>query len=143
MSDPVNFDAVQIGEQLPPFVRTTQFQAWNRYAAVNDEFVDIHMDDRAGIRAGNAEGAFGMGNLRYAYIVNALRDWAGEQMEIRRIECQFRALNCKGDTLTVSGTIQNDATDDGVRERTLAIDVINQRSESTCPGTATIAVPAG
>ena len=33
------------------------------------------MDDEAGRRAGNEQGAFGMGNLRYAYIVNALHAW--------------------------------------------------------------------
>ena len=39
---------------------------WNRYAAVNDKFVYIHMDDEAGGSALNEQGAFGMGNLRYA-----------------------------------------------------------------------------
>ncbi len=40
---------------------------WNRYAAVNDEFVPIHMDDEAA-RAAGYRTAFGMGNLQWAYI---------------------------------------------------------------------------
>ena len=70
----VRFEDVQVGDALPDWSRTTGFMEWNRYAAVNDEFVPFHMEDSAGRRAGNEQGAFGMGNLRYAYIVNALRE---------------------------------------------------------------------
>ena len=38
----------EVGEEIPAFVRQTGFDNWNRYAAVNDEFVPIHMDDEAG-----------------------------------------------------------------------------------------------
>ena len=75
----VNFDDVQVGDQLPKWSRKTSFAEWNRYAAVNEEFVPFHMDDEAGRRAGNEQGAFGMGNLRYAYIVNALHAWIGDE----------------------------------------------------------------
>src|SRR4051794_4165056 len=69
----VYFEDVTIGDELPAWSRKTDFMNWNRYAAVNDEFVYIHMDDEAGRSALNEQGAFGMGNLRYAYIVNASR----------------------------------------------------------------------
>ena len=39
---------VTVGQELAPFVREAGFPAWNRYAAVNDEFIPIHMDDAAG-----------------------------------------------------------------------------------------------
>ena len=63
----VDRDTVTVGTELPPFVRTTGFHNWNRYAAVNDEFVPIHMDDEAG-RAQGFAGAFGMGNLMWSYL---------------------------------------------------------------------------
>jgi hypothetical protein len=47
--------AAKVGDELPPFVRTTGFDNWNRYAAVNDEFVPIHMDDDAGRAAVGAK----------------------------------------------------------------------------------------
>ena len=69
---------VKVGDELPTFTRETGFANWNRYAAVNDEFVPIHMDDAAGEAAGNG-GAFGMGNLQWAYLHNMLRSWVGEK----------------------------------------------------------------
>ena len=92
----VRFDEIQVGDRLPEWSRQTSFPEWNRYAAVNHEFVPFHMDDAAGRAAGNPTGAFGMGNLRYAYIVNALHDWIGDEGVVREAGCQHRVLNCKG-----------------------------------------------
>jgi acyl dehydratase len=115
---------------------------WNRYAAVNDEFVYIHMDDEAGRAALNEQGAFGMGNLRYAYIVNALQDWIGDEATIREIGCQFRAINQKNDVLTVVGKVTDKKTENGEHCVFLDIDVVNHNGEPTCPGKAVVAVPS-
>jgi acyl dehydratase len=85
---------IVVGLELPPGVHTTGFPAWNRYAAVNDEFVPIHMDDEAGKAAGMS-GAFGMGNLQWAYLHNLVRDWLGDSGRILFLECKFRAVNTK------------------------------------------------
>ena len=76
---------VKAGEELPPFTRTAGFANWNRYAAVNDEFVPIHMDDEAG-RAAGYPTAFGMGNLQWAYLHNLVRDWLGDERRDRHPE---------------------------------------------------------
>jgi acyl dehydratase len=98
---PVN---VEVGQELPPFVRETGFPVWNRFAAVNDEFVPIHMDDDAG-RAAGMPGAFGMGNLQWAYLHNVVRDWLGDDGTILTMQCQFRAVNNKGQTVTARGKV--------------------------------------
>ena len=113
MTKTANPRTAKVGDHLPGFERKTGLDNWNRYAAVNDEFVPFHMDDEAGRRAGNQQGAFGMGNLRYAYLANALRDWIGEAAEIREIGCQYRAINQKNDTLTVVGQVVEKAVVEG------------------------------
>ena len=75
------FEQVNVGDEVPVFERKTDFMSWNRYAAINEEFVYVHMDDAAGKAAGQGA-AFGMGNLRWAYILNALRAWVGEEGEV-------------------------------------------------------------
>ena len=115
--------------------------SWNRYAAVNDEFVPFHMDDEAGRKAGNKEGAFGMGNLRYAYLVNALRDWIGDEAEIREIGCQYRAINQKNDVLSVVGEVVEKEVVDGENRIKLTTNVMNQNGEATCPGHAVVVLP--
>ncbi|HEX3919351.1 MAG TPA: hypothetical protein VHW60_18590 [Caulobacteraceae bacterium] len=137
----VYFEDVQVGDEMPAWSRQTDFMHWNRYAAVNDEFVPFHMDDEAGRKAGNKEGAFGMGNLRYAYLANALRDWIGDEAEIREIGCQYRAINQKHDTLSVVGKVVEKEVVDGENRVKLTINVTNQNGEATCPGHAVVALP--
>ena len=141
MTVKVYFEDVKVGDELPAWSRKTDFMHWNRYAAVNDEFVPFHMDDEAGRKAGNKEGAFGMGNLRYAYLVNALRDWIGDEAEVREIGCQYRAINQKNDTLSVVGQVVEKEVVDGENRIKLTTNVMNQNGEATCPGHAVVVLP--
>lgn len=138
----VYFEDVNVGDTIPAWSRKTDFMHWNRYAAVNDEFIPIHMDDEAGRAALNEQGAFGMGNLRYAYIVNALQDWMGDEGQIREIGCQFRAINQKNDVLTVTGTVTGKTVEGDEHHIRLDIDVVNQNGDPTCPGHAVVVVPS-
>ena len=137
----VYYEDVNVGDELPAWSRQTDFMNWNRYAAVNDEFVYIHMDDEAGKAALNEQGAFGMGNLRYTYILNALRDWVGDEAEIRECGVQFRAINQKNDILTVQGKVTDKKVEDGENRVYLDINVVNQKGDGTCPAHAILVLP--
>ena len=134
------YEDVQIGDEVPPFQRETDFMNWNRFAAVNDEFVYIHMDDEVGKAAGQGA-AFGMGNLRYAYVLNALRDWIGDEAEIREIAMQFRAINHKHDVLTTQCRVADKRIEEGEARVYLDVDVHNQEGQSTAPGKAIVVLP--
>ena len=130
-------DRLAPGTALPPFVRTTGLAHWNRYAAVNDEFIDIHMDDEAA-RGVGMPGVFGMGNLRISYLHNALVEWLGDRGDIVDFTCQFRGLNLKGDTLRCTATVAGERSEDGLDLVDLTLGVINQDDVDTTPGTATV-----
>jgi acyl dehydratase len=126
-----------VGTELPPFVRTTGLPNWNRYAAVNDEFIDIHMDDESA-RGVGMPGVFGMGNLRIAYLHNLLADWLGDTGDLADFTCQFRGLNLKGDALTCTAVVTGARDGDGLQLVDLALGVVNQDGVDTTPGTATV-----
>ena len=127
-----------IGFVLTPFERGSGFHQWNRYAAVNDEFQDIHMDDDVG-RAAGFDSAIGMGNLQFAYIHNLLREFGGEECRVIRLSCQFRKPSVKGDTVSAHGVIT--AIVPGP-EVLIDLDVWteNRSAEPLARGTATIAI---
>jgi len=127
----------EVGDVLRPFVRETGFAAWNRFAAVNYEFVPIHMDDEAG-RAAGYPTAFGMGNLQWSYLHNLLRDWLGDRGKILKLAVQFRAPNLKGQTVTARGVITS--TRDEPDGRAIDLDVWTEDQNGTrlAPGSATV-----
>jgi acyl dehydratase len=137
----VFYEDVEIGQEIPAFVRETDFMSWNRYAAVNEEFVYIHMDDEAGKAAGQGA-AFGMGNLRWAYVLNALRAWIGDEAEVRELSLQFRAVNHKHDVLRTSAVVTEKKQEDGENLVVLEVNVLNQKDEKTAPGRAVVALPS-
>ncbi len=140
MAENVYFEDVNVGDDIPSFTRQTDLMHWNRYAAVNDEFVYIHMDDEAGRAAANEPGAFGMGNLRWAYLLNMLREWVGDEVDVRELGVQFRAINQKNDVLTCVGTITEKIEENGAHLVRLDTNVINQDGNATCPGHAVVAL---
>jgi acyl dehydratase len=93
-----------VGLEFEPFVRDSGFPYWNRYAAVNDEFIDIHMDDEAGQAAGYPT-AFGMGNLTWAYFHVALHRWLGDESRVVSLSTQFRSAVTRGTQVVVRGTV--------------------------------------
>jgi acyl dehydratase len=138
----VDRDSVTVGTALPAFVRTTGFHNWNRYAAVNDEFVPIHMDDEAG-RAQGFPGAFGMGNLMWSYLHNLVRDWLGDDGRIVHMECSFRSPNLRGMTVEARGTVVGVRDEGGERLVDLELAVVDHDDPEKVlvPATATVALP--
>jgi len=128
---------LQPGATIPPFQRTTGFHNWNRFAAVNDEFVDIHMDDGAGQAAGYP-GAFGMGNLQWAYMHNAVREWLAGDGEIKSLSCQFRAANLRNTTVTVKGVVTDVAQAEDGTSVTINLRTENDTGETLAPGAAVV-----
>jgi acyl dehydratase len=129
-----------VGAELPVFERATGLQNWNRYAAVNDEFVDFHMDDEAGRAAGFAT-AFGMGNLQWSYLHSLLRNWIGDRGRIVRLSCQFRSPNLRNQVVTAHGKIT--AIRDEGTETVVDLEVWTQNDsgQTMAPGSATVALP--
>lgn len=132
---------LHVGQEIPTFTRTAGFHAWNRYAAVNDEFVPIHMDDDAG-RAAGYPGAFGMGNLQWAWLHCMLRDWVdGAGGRVVSVSVQFRGPSLKGHEVSAHGVVT--AVRDEGDERHVDLEVWTQVEDGSrlAPGTATVALP--
>ena len=135
---------IAVGQELPVFTRRTGFHAWNRYAAINSEFVDLHMDDEAGRQAGYPT-AFGMGNLQTAWIHCMLRNWleeAGPAARIVSYSAQFRAPSLKDRVVDAHGVVTGVRT---VGDEILAdLDVWTEDDKGTrlTPARVTVALPA-
>jgi hypothetical protein len=132
----------EVGAALPPFVRQAGLEAWNRYAAVNDEFVAIHMDDAAGQAAGYT-GAIGMGNLIWAWLHAMVEDWLGDQGRLEHMECRFRGPALKGDEISCGGMVQGRRIrEDGATVLELELWADQQTQERLVAAKASVVLPA-
>jgi acyl dehydratase len=133
--------AFNVGDVLPPFTRDSGLAYWNRYAAVNDEFWPIHMDDEAG-RAAGFPTAFGMGNLTSAYLHIALHQWFGETARIETITTQYRSAVTRGKQVVVRATVTA-VRSVGDRETAIELDLRAEDDDGKllAPSNATLVVP--
>jgi hypothetical protein len=127
---------LSVGASIGTFTRETGFATWNRYAAVNDEFVPIHMDDAAGQAAGY-DGAFGMGNLQWAYMHNLVRGWMGDRGRLTRFSCQFRKPNLKGQVTALGKVTGISESPKGI-EVELEVWTEDASGDRMAPATATV-----
>ena len=130
---------IAIGQEIPTFERESGFHTWNRYAAVNEEFVPIHMDDDA--TTPRNPGAFGMGNLQVAYLHALLRQWIGDDGRILSVSCQMRAPSLRGPRTIARARVTDIRTD--ADETLVDLEVWTETEDGTvlAPGTATVALP--
>jgi acyl dehydratase len=129
-----------VGASIGAWVRDTGVASWNRYAAVNDEFVPVHMDDEAG-RAAGMPGAFGMGNLQVSYLHGLVREWMGEGGNIQKLAVQFRKPNTKG-VLTATGKITAVSPGEDRTVVDLEVWTENEAGDRLALGSATVIFPA-
>jgi acyl dehydratase len=137
-----DWSRIAVGETLAPLVRKTDLAHWNRYAAVNDEFIPIHMDPAAAQAVGQPD-VFGMGNLRLGYLHALLDDWLGDAGDIAELSVQFRGFNFKHDELSAKASVTGKEEAGGCRLVHFDLAVDNQRSENTTPGKATVVLFQG
>jgi acyl dehydratase len=135
-------DEVAVGLELPAFRRITDFENWNRFAAVNDEFSPTHMDDQGGKRAGFPT-AIGMGYLQWSYLHNVLRDWVDGRGRIARASCQFRAPNLRGQAITARAIVTR--ISEGVEGDVVELEmwIENEDSVKLCRGNAAVILGPG
>jgi hypothetical protein len=131
---------LSVGDEIPTFSREGNYHAWNRYAAVNYEFVDFHMDDEKGHDAGYPT-AIGMGNLQFAYLHVILRNWMGDDGRIAKIGCQFRSPSLRQVVVTAHGRITEIHEEGDEVFVDLDVWTENEDGKAQAPGTATVAFP--
>jgi acyl dehydratase len=128
--------SVAVGDEIPSRSQQAGFEAWNRFAAVNDEFIPIHMDDEAG-RAAGYDGAFGMGYLQWSLLHAVVREWLGSAGRIVEMTCSFRGPSLKGHLVEAGGTVT--AIHDAPAGRTISLDIWTRADGKVlAPGTAKV-----
>ena len=142
MAEQLYWDDVQEGQEVPPFSRKVTYMELNRFAGANDEYVLIHMDPDYAKNVAKLPDVIVMGNLKLAYIANALEDWAGEDGWVQKLGVDYRKMDVVHSTLTAKGKVARKYQEDGKHLVDLEVWLENDKGEVTTPGRATVSLPS-
>ncbi len=136
------WEDVQEGQELPPYSQKVGYMELNRFAGANDELVPIHMDPDYAKDVAKLPDVIIMGNLKLAYIANAITDWAGDEGWITKVSVEYRKMDTVNSTITAKGKVTKKFQQDGKNLVELEVWVENEQGEVTTPASAVLALPS-
>ncbi|MEX2158655.1 MAG: MaoC/PaaZ C-terminal domain-containing protein [Dehalococcoidia bacterium] len=138
----LKWDDVTEGQEVPPYSVKVGYMELNRFAGANDEYVPIHMDADYAKNVAKLPDVIVMGNLKLAYLANALSDWIGEDGWIEKLAVDYRKMDVVNKTLSAKGKVTKKYQEHGKSLVDLDVWVESEDGEVTTPGRATVSLPA-
>jgi acyl dehydratase len=135
------YEDVKEGDPLPPYTVTAGYMELNRFASANGEFVMIHMDSDYSKKVARLPDAIVMGNLKLAYLGNALTNWVGDEGWVSKLAVQYRRMDPVNSKLTATGVVTAKRQEGGQGFVELEVWIENEQGEKSTPGNATVILP--
>ena len=140
------------GYGFVPYGLRTGRLAWRNRQRIPAFYVDnehgvpdvaqrVHWDSEWARAIGNPR-AYDYGVLRECWIHHFVTDWIGDAAFVVSQHDEIRKFNYHGDIQYLTGTVQGKRDEAGMTLVDLAVDVRNQRGETTAQAAATVSVPS-
>ncbi|WP_328361232.1 MaoC family dehydratase N-terminal domain-containing protein [Mycobacterium sp. NBC_00419] len=126
--------AYQNRQRIPAFYIDNAF-------GVPDVAQRVHWDSEWAKAIGNPR-AYDYGVLRECWIHHFLTDWMGDGAFVVRQHDEIRKFNYEGDIQYLTGKVDGKRQEDGLHLVDVAVEVRNQRGETTAQADATISLPS-
>jgi acyl dehydratase len=141
MAEQVYYEDVNVGDEIPTLVKNCTTQQLVMWATGSGDMYPIHYDKDFAVGSG-LPGIIVHGALKNAFLGQMLHDWIGEKGEIRKYNCQYRAMDVPGQDIICRGVVTNKAQDSGLNLVELDIWTEKASGEKTSPGKATVVLPS-
>jgi acyl dehydratase len=141
MAEQVYYEDVNVGDEIPTLVKNCTTQQLVMWATGSGDMYPIHYDKDFAVGS-SLPGIIVHGALKNAFLGQMLHDWIGEKGEIRKYDCQYRAMDVPGQDIICRGVVTNKAQDGGLNLVELDIWTEKASGEKTSPGKATVVLPS-
>jgi acyl dehydratase len=140
------------GYGFVPYGLKTSRLAWKNRQRIPAFYIDnaygvpdvaqrVHWDSEWAKAIGNPR-AYDYGVLRECWIHHFLTDWMGDGGFVVRQHDEIRKFNYEGDIQYLTGKVDGKREEDGMMLIDVAIEVRNQRGDTTAQADATISLPS-
>jgi hypothetical protein len=142
---------IEPGTEITPLAKVPTSQMLVKWAGATGDFNPLHYDDHFAGKEGVGSRII-HGELKRAWLVQMLTDWIGEEGFIKKLSCQYRALDHprlmktpleaeEGETYWCKGRVIKKYVEDKSIILECEVWVENGQGEVTTPGQATVVLP--
>ncbi len=136
------FEAVNVGDTLGPLPKGPLTSAHlMRWSAAMENWHKIHYDKPFAIEHDKLPGILVNGTLKQQFIMQLLRDWAGPDGWVWKVNFQFRAMNLERETLRIWGKVSGKRECEQYGLVDVELGVLNDQEKESTPGSAVVVFP--
>ena len=151
MAKQLYWEDVNIDSEVTPISKVATTKMLVQWAGASGDFNPLHYEDTFAASQGVSRPIV-HGQLKRAWLVHLMTDWIGEQGSLKKISCQFRAMDYPrlmkdryepqdGETWWCKGKVTNKYIKDDEHYVECDIWVENGKGEKTTIGSATVTLP--
>ena len=138
----MHYESVNVGDMLGPLVKGPLTSAHlMRWSAAMENWHKIHYDKPFAVEHDKLPGILVNGTLKQQFIMQLLREWAGQDGWVWKVSFQFRAMNLESETLRMWGKVTGKKEGERYGLVDLELGIVNREDKESTPGTAVIALP--
>ncbi len=148
MEKKLSWKDIEPGMEITPLAKVPTSQMLVKWAGATGDFNPLHYDDHFAAKEGVVTRII-HGELKRAWLVQMMTDWLGDDGVLKKISCQYRALDHprlmktpldpeEGETFWCKGRISKKYLEGEHHCLELEIWVENGQGEVTTPGQATV-----
>ena len=146
------WEDVEVGSEITPLRKVATTQMLVKWAGASGDFNPLHYEDTFAASQGVGKPIV-HGQLKRAWLIQLVTDWIGEQGTLKKLSCQFRAMDYprsmksvaepqEGETWWCKGKVTKRYVEGGEHYVDCDIWVENGKGERTTPGSATVVLPS-
>ena len=146
------WEDIELGSEVTPLSKVASRQMLVKWAGASGDFNPLHYEDAFAASQGVGKPIV-HGQLKRAWLVQLLTDWAGEQGDLKKFSCQFRAMDYprlmkdifepqEGETWWCKGKVIKKYVEGDEHCLDCDIWIENGKGEVTTRANATVALPS-
>ena len=141
MPEPIYFEDVTEGQEIPKLVQNYDSQKLVLWAAGSGDYYQIHYDKDFAQNTGLKERIV-HGALKHALLGRMLDEWTGDGGRVRRVACSYRGMDMIDKDVTARGVVTGKREENGAHIVDLDVWTEDPDGNKTTPGTAKVELPS-
>ena len=138
----MHYESVNVGDMLGPLAKGSLTSAHlMRWSAAMENWHKIHYDKPFAMEHDKLSGILVNGTLKQQFVMQLLREWAGDNGWVWKVSFQFRAMNFENETLSMWGRVAAKRESESYGLVEVELGILNEQEKESTPGTAVIALP--
>ena len=140
MKNPLFYDDLEVGMQLPVLRKDPTTQQLVKYAGASGDYYQIHYDINFA-KANGLPGVILHGALKNAFLGELITNCIGDKGMLKKLSCQYRGMDEPGTPIFCKGEVtkKHQLNNENLIECDIWME--NADGEKTIPGTAIFSLP--